>query len=127
MRKLTKHEIIDYVVDYYKTHPRAVNRAKGVCEYKTAEGHLCAHSICLTAKGRNKAINFAGGSDGARSLILQFGDTMHKAKFQGHDPDFWVEIQFLHDDNDYWIKSGASNILTQKGESYVTDLKRRYS
>ena len=122
MKKLTKHEIIDYIVDYYKTRPRAIYEAS--CLYKTPQGHMCAHSICLTVKARNAAKELNGY--GARALINAYGDSIHKAKFRGHHPQFWVEMQFLHDQNYYWIKRGTGNILTQKGESYVTDLKARY-
>lgn len=115
----TKIEIIDYIVDYFQKNPRAKDR--GICVYLTSTGLRCAHSICLEDEFV-KSTNF-NKLRTARRLIKIYGDNIHKPEFRGHDTDFWMDIQQLHDMNNFW----RDYELTDDGKEFVRELKKKYS
>lgn len=117
-RVFTTNEIIDYVVNYYKTNPRAVS-SSGVCKYLTYKGYRCGHSICL-----DDGIDCSKWYFGASSAIRKFGDKIHKPEFRGNERQFWQEIQSLHDNNLHWVpNSVGGSDLSKEGESFVQRMK----
>ncbi len=119
---MTKIEIIDYVVDYFQKNPRATEKdGPGLrCVYLSKTGLRCAHSICIED-------DFLKGKEGkklgsAYSLINKYGDDIHKPEFRGHNTEFWLDIQKLHDMYSFW----RDNELTDDGREFVRELKETY-
>lgn len=60
-----------------------------------------------------------------------FGDKMShniidhvlKPQYRGHEVEFWVALQTLHDIFNHWCKEG----LTELGKSFVANLKTRWT
>lgn len=118
-RVFTTNEIIDYVVDYYKTHPRAVS-VNGMCMYLTKRGYRCAHSICL-----DDSVDLKECVGGTTGLIVKFGDKIHKPEFRGNEIQFWQDIQSLHDNQNFWFTNHSGGVdLTKEGELEVQRMKR---
>jgi len=125
---MTKIEIIDETVEYYTTHPRAIEPTTGKCSYKNKNGDFCAHSRCLTDKARNIILEDQRNHGGCYGIIKDYGDEIHQEKYQGHDSGFWGEIQKLHDGKVNWtINENGKNELTQEGKETVRALKKQYS
>lgn len=127
---MTKIEILDYVVDYFKTHPRGLHgSSSSACTYLNRNtGARCAHSICiqddLVETVREFAENACDGS--ASAVIGKFGDEIHKPEFRGHSADFWVDVQTFHDDSDFWYSTPPGNKLTEDGLERLNFLKEHY-
>lgn len=141
MKKLTPIEIIDETVEYYKTHPRA-QKGKTVmgCEYKTADGRMCAVGRCFTEKALEEFENYDGAADDLFNSHIGFYDvTVFKPEYRINNSDisgfeydairFWEDLQFLHDWPHHWIEeSPESEIreLSERGVNQVKRLKMRY-
>jgi hypothetical protein len=118
---MTKIEIIDETVEFYKNNPRAV-LPSGVCLYLTDEGNRCAHSRCIKDELIEEIHSRATGNWSASRVIDEFGDGCHKPEYQGHPKKFWCQIQRIHDRSENW----DNNTLTPEGERFVRFLKQDY-
>lgn len=118
---MTKIEIIDYVVNHFSTHPRAVMLDKG-CSYLTEDGRRCAHSICLTDEALDNLKDEELDSSAASHIIARYGDIIHKEEMRGHDYLFWNAVQSLHDFSLNWEDQELSKI----GRNNVDLLKEQY-
>lgn len=114
----TKTEIIEETFEYYKTHPRAINKNEG-CSYLTDTGAMCAVGRCMT----DEAVNFqkdnmdeGAGGCGLRLHDFSFSggignytelDKLLKPEYHGHSVSFWQELQNFHDHNGW--KLGEDN------------------
>lgn len=114
---MTKIEIIDETVAFYQKNPRAKNGDS--CVYLTDDGRKCAHSRCLDLP--NEVLEKLDNNQ-AGDVIAKYGDKVHKSEYQGHSPEFWVDIQNLHDIEFYW----EENQLTKEGLDWVYTLKQKY-
>jgi hypothetical protein len=113
---MTKIEIIEETVEFYRNNPRAYDPLVG-CLYVTSSGLRCAHSRCLNETLVDlKAIQTC---QNARDVIRDHGDNVHKEQYRGHSIDFWMDIQQLHDTCEYW--SGTE--LSEEGKLVVERLK----
>ena len=114
---MTKHEIIDYVVNHFKENPRARSE-EGRYQYIMEDGRRCGHSICI-----KDSLATSGKLKGnALQVIQYYGDEIHKPEFRGHSADFWRDVQKLHDITRYWeTKKGGK--LSVEGEDYGKVLK----
>lgn len=77
---MTKIEILDYVVDYFKTHRRG-SSSFGCTYLDRSDGARCAHSICIQDDLIEKVREFADNADDGTALavIQEFGDAIqHK-------------------------------------------------
>lgn len=130
IKKKTVKEILDYVVEYYRTNARGLD-SMGYCKYITPEGNRCGHSICLRddvieeislmTKQSFSLIN----SD---NVISQFSDEVHKPEFRNYPKDFWREIQILHDANNHWENNElGGNNLTEHGLKHYNTILKIYS
>ena len=128
MTKLTYREIIDATVRYYSkdTTQRAQN-ADGSCVYTDLETHRhCAVGRWLSAEG---VLLTQGSTQNARGLDetmtrLDIGanlDTLLVSQVRGKPLDFWVALQQLHDNDDYWNLDMRSG-LTARGLRKVNSL-----
>lgn len=132
---MTKIEILDFIVDYYKTHPRALKPSGTGCTYFNEEnGARCAHSICIEDSVLEAMVSRAGGSNiesfslgsSAYTIIKIFGDGIHKPEFRGHSVNFWADVQGLHDKSDNWTPNGVGSDLNGSGVERLSILKERY-
>lgn len=126
---MTKIEILDYVVDYFKTHPRGLSTGGFGCTYLNRNtGARCGHSICIKDDLIEMVMEFTDNADDGTALavINEFGDEIHKPEFRGHDKFFWREVQMFHDDLDFWYSTPPGNELTEDGLERLNFLKERY-
>lgn len=123
MKKITNEELLDETIEYYKTHPRAMNE-NGTCQYLTNEGNMCAIGRCLTKKGfqdvniiDNKGYVVNG------SLNLKTLRPLLKSKYK--KITFWEDLQYLHDRDLLWSPNETGgNDLSSVGLGYVEQLKQ---
>ena len=126
--QMTKSEIIDFVVNHFKTNPRGIGH--NGCLYKTDEGHRCAHSICI----KDEYLEKADANTSASDLIYDYGDQIHLPQFQGHagvegnlKVKFWHNIQWLHDNDGNWQENeNGGHDLSEQGIAEVDYLKRKH-
>ena len=96
IKRLTKRQIVDETVEYYKADPTRV--AKGnppsvyfVCYYITDDGRKCAVGRCM--------INpkpWVGGVDTQWKTIEELDKELEE-RYRGHSLEFWKNVQALHD------------------------------
>ncbi len=122
MEKLTKIQIIDETVEYYKTHDRAIDDNLKCC-YLSDDNRMCAHSRCLTDEARATLLQEFSNNATAYVVIGEFGDECHKEEYRGHDEEFWQRIQSIHDSHSYW----SGKTFTPAGEKFVNSLKEDYA
>jgi hypothetical protein len=127
----TKLEIIDETIEHYKSNPRSfiMQGNTKLCVYLSNEGNKCAFSRCCTDEGvawLHDEVDITLGGDNVGSEFLQF----LKPEYQGHDVEFWLDIQDLHDVNSYWeiemVDNVPRNKLTPLGFMKYCNLKLKY-
>lgn len=123
VRKMkSKYEILDEMVAYFFTNSRAMEGGMG--EYLTEDGRRCGHSIFV----REDMMGVIDIRSSATTNIEIHGDCVHKPDYQGHQEEFWQDVQDLHDDDDFWYSIGESgHKLTRDGISHVKMLKQKWS
>lgn len=96
---LSKQQIIEETVEYYKNNPFGYDSDAGQCVYYGSDGQMCAVGRCLI-----DATSVLNQSGSAKGLFNTFGENILQEKYRGHDADFWQRLQFFHDDcaNDYF-------------------------
>lgn len=105
----TKKEIIDETVAYYAEDPsrRAYNHVNRACCYRDKRGQMCAVGRCIdpNAERAREAYDEAGGAD---YFVEQFGQEIFKEEYQGHEKDFWNDLQNFHDIKNHFNEKGLS-------------------
>lgn len=117
---MTKHQIIDETVAYYSEDigRRAVNEVGGCVYFHGKTGNMCAVGRCANEpKYLNPDLFFTSLSDTLSD------EEIFKTEYQGHEPEFWAELQKLHDNKRYWNDGG----LTEYGQKTVQRLKERFA
>ena len=114
---LTYKEIIDDTVSYYSENVTLrAQLADGSCVYTEPKTHRhCAIGRWLSPEG---VLLTQGSTQNARGLDetmarLDVGanlDTLLVPAVRGKPLDFWVALQQLHDNGDYWDLSGLTAI-----------------
>lgn len=94
---MTKIEIIEETVEYYKVNPFGYdpNRdgiSEGGCVYYGPNAEVCAVGRCLI-----NPEHFKNSFCGVAGLHSNFNNIV-KEQYTGHDIYFWVDLQFFHDD-----------------------------
>ena len=115
----TKAEIIDETVEYYSADVsrRAVDH-RGSCFYRTPSGKSCAVGRCLDPEKYQPKMETID----AYENIRKFSDAIFKPEYQGHERDFWNDLQKLHDRFEFWNDEG----LTGDGEGYLETIRREW-
>lgn len=115
MRK-TKLEILNDVVALVQRQGRAID-VYGACRYLTEDGRICGHSMACQPELRPKLF-------GPAYLVLKdFGDRVHLPEYQGHPPEFWNQVQKLHDFKSHWAED---NTLNKEGISHFNFILSEY-
>ena len=124
---MTKSEILEETIEFYTTDPsrRSLDDA-GSCVYNAGTAQHCAVGRCLTPffqeQGRKLKFNVMGFED----FVDYYGYTSHdealQEQYQGHDMQFWVNLQYFHDTKKFWNETG----LTAEGEEQMKFLINKY-
>ena len=119
---MTKLEIINETVNYYKTHKRGVlnnNTPFQQCAYYGKYREMCAVGRCL--------INPKELIDGNLSVDgIENFENLLKPQYRNHHIDFWVSLQIFHDINHNWKIEKRGNILTTPGQNALKTLIIKY-
>lgn len=115
----TKEQIINETVNYYSkdTSRRALNNV-GNCKYITEDGRKCAIGRVLRPSKCKKEFNCTVRKL-AEILGLNNLDEALLPSVRGHEVDFWIDLQDIHDCNCNWDDDG----LTESGEEEVEKIK----
>lgn len=117
--RLTKHDIIQETVEHYLQAPRATISGIGV--YKTPEGILGPHARALSIESLRSVVHQGKIFE---SALMTHSMVSYKSGYQGHEAQFWKDLQDFHDDPDeeIWGKNG----LTSKGKSILAEIKKKW-
>lgn len=121
----TKLEIINETAEYYSTDTtRRGLDVNGDCVYFTSKGQMCAVGRCLQDP---KGIQIEANSliNQSISILVEqeiLSTENFKPEYQIEDGGFWMQLQHFHDSEKYWDKDG----LTEKGNSYLLNLREKY-
>lgn len=118
---MTKCEIIQETVDWYSEDLNRRAIVYDLCFYYSAcDNKMCAVGRCLIdpkpLAHDNKAI-----VDLMRCKTVL--DEHFKEQYRGHGPEFWLDLQSLHDEIVFW---GEDNGLSVIGQKHVNKLMERY-
>lgn len=116
MQKTTL-EIIEETIEHYKTNPRSLEKITGHCKYLNDDGSKCAFSRCCTDEGVKRLHDLNEGHSITTNHLSYL-----KPEYQGHDVEFWLYIQRLHDSDGNW----NGNELTERGKDMVGITKGRF-
>jgi hypothetical protein len=124
--RLTQEEIVRETVGFYNANNRAAVEKNNLiggystskCEYVTPDNKMCAVGRCLTKKGLARVMKTCP-DDSAGDLGIKVGlDNVLKKKYTGHDELFWLRLQRLHDNKNYWDEKG----LNERGVRQVKEV-----
>lgn len=119
---MTQKEIIVETIEYYSKNQRAY--INGECQYLSHEGNKCAFARCCTDEAV-KELNQKCEGKNIMAISKYFNNNIEsflKDEYKGHDLNFWVHVQRLHDSDIFWGAEGVGNKLTDKGEQYLKDI-----
>lgn len=112
---MTEEELVRETVEYYRTHPIAVNFDRGVCQYLTEDGRMCAVGRCAIDPSMMEQ-EFAG--KGVKK-IPNLDDKL-KLAYRGFSYHTWSDLQSLHDRKNFWEKNNSGdNVLTTDGKEFI--------
>lgn len=148
MPQLTKPQIVDETIEFYRTNPRAVipGAEAGACVYRVTHGDNCGAECALgRCLRRDLPASYFNIMGGVRMLISQVRatapavldvfddnggfylvpdqlvlDALLQPQYRGHDVHFWSGLQTLHDDNAHWGRSSnGDQVLTRFGQDWA--------
>jgi hypothetical protein len=99
---MTALEILEETIEFYQNNPRSIDSTSGACKYKSDNGNECAFQRCVeTDLSEYEGLNAVMGKT----------DIQFKKGYEGYPKEFWNEIQWLHDHDDFW----QDNKLSENG------------
>jgi len=124
---MTKYEILDETIKYYKTHKRGITK-DGSCVNLTNMGSMCAVGRCVDKDLISKLKN--AEDIAVNSLYSELGmqttDECLQPQYRGHREEFWEDLQDLHDRSIHWHKNkSGGQILTMPGDKAVELIKSK--
>lgn len=125
--KMTKLEILDETVKYYKTHKRGLSD-EGFCVNITNRGSMCAVGRCVDKELISKLKGLEDIAVGSLSLELgkDTTDECLQPQYRGHREEFWEDLQDLHDRGIHWSKNkSGGQVLTMQGDKAVELIKSK--
>lgn len=123
-RKMTKEQLLDETVEYYKTNPRAAT--KNSCYYQTPDGHMCAIGRLLKNPAEIEK-KFAGWGVDTISGLKKHLKPEYKHFVVGDNHPFLTKLQTLHDHRGHWkpnLRGGY--YLTEEGEQFCQSIRRLF-
>lgn len=122
MMPKTCNEIIDETIAAYVKSNRAVT-SSGHCSYIDPEtGNQCAVGRCCEAPQDDWNGNWTTLRVSGRQLEVAEREALLKPEYRGKPAFFWMNLQFLHDDDGNWTASG----LSKQGQTLVAELRRKW-
>lgn len=129
----TKVEIINETAANYTLNNRSISDG-GRCLYQGPNGERCALARCMmepitvkedlivhtTQDSKYGCMEVYGNHPFEDELVPL--DTLLKEEYRGHIPEFWVDIQTLHDSSWNWTAEG----LSDEGKETVQELLEKY-
>lgn len=112
----TKKEILEETIAAYTSETRAYEDG---CKYLTSDGRMCAVGRCCVRpsfdwEGVVEHIRISGYRGDVESLL--------KPEYQGHEIEFWKNLQILHDCSEHWTKDG----LSEEGKKWADSIRKRW-
>ena len=133
MKLKTKKQIINETFNYYNKNPkkrRSLMRKDtfdelSVCVYNGKNNTHCAVGRLFTNEYKNQGKNFDGNTLNIHDLTIRHSgiDKLLKPSYAGHPIHFWIDLQILHDDEDYWYDDKA----TDAGHVWKRTLHRKWN
>jgi len=119
MRK-TVTEIVELIVSSYNSNTRSMDSEKPTrCMYNASSGRHCAFAIMV--KDTTIFTSTLEGL-GARQILNRLGTGILKDEFNGHNIEFYQDVQHLHDNYRYWDDEG----ITKSGREYADRIITTY-
>lgn len=117
---MTKLEIIEETAEYYSKNTKRRGRIKDVgCVYiNTNTKAMCAVGRCLIEPEYFNEAYPGAIVDQFTGCDKEFNSYL-KEKYQGHNVNFWQQLQDFHDSDINWDKKG----LTETGKVRLKELK----
>ena len=131
MKQKTKKQIIDETFNFYNKNPKKRRAVKDYgdkepgCVYNGPGDTHCAIGRLFIDEYKNQGENLEHNSLGVASLESYNVklDLMLKPSYSGHSLNFWIDIQSLHDNEDYWYIDRA----TDAGHAWKRTLYRKWN
>lgn len=117
-KRLTKEEIVRETALFYNSKNRGFDDNVAACCYTDINGNHCAVGRCMLPKKR-PTISSGDNTDTIDKIVGDNPDLDHilKAKYRGHEFQFWNTLQRLHDESLHWTDEGISD----RGKQYILD------
>lgn len=127
MKNLTKLEILNETIAFYNADVTKRSKTKDDdCSYNGVDGKHCAVGRCLLPKYHKQGENLKGNRLGILTLYSlnkkEKLDEMLQEQYRGHENEFWVELQHLHDTDAFWDNAG----LNALGEECASEICKRF-
>jgi hypothetical protein len=137
--KKTYKEVIEETVEYYSKNPRGFN-GEG-CDYRSANGAMCAVGRVLKPEVLDKVADYQGNSselfnnwENAENddygIVTNFENIIEEMMQEEYSEltnvAFWDDLQYLHDNSNYWKEIEEGNLLTERGQNYKENLIKKY-
>ena len=131
MKLKTKEQIIDETFNFYNKNPkkrRAVAKEEAYeeagCVYNGPGNTHCAIGRLFIDEYKNQGESLEHNELGVSSLesYNMKLDLMLKPSYSGHSLHFWIDLQSLHDNEDYWYADKA----TDAGHAWKRTLHRKW-
>lgn len=122
MERLTKLEIVNETVAFYNADvtKRSIDEQDD-CLYNGYDGNRCAIGRCMVDALKEQGMELKGNRGGFQNLAIQNDltlDEILEERYRGHEHDFWVKLQQLHDDSTFWDNAG----LNADGEIFINEI-----
>lgn len=123
---LTMQEILDETIEWYSVPGRRSVDNVNQCMYLGNNGNMCAFARCtidpkILIEHSTVGIKLKNDTDDRNGIKTNQGevhfDTVLKEKYRGHPAIFWLQLQRLHDFENYWRDGG----LTETGKDFVNE------
>ncbi len=124
---MTAVDIIKETCSYYEEDPpgrRAVIGMEEECVYESGDGKMCSVGRCMLPEKRKLLIDQTQLRIQDVLTLLDAGhiDELLLEPYRGHPLEFWMDLQCLHDDRDFWDKNQPG----KKRKAYTAALLRKY-
>lgn len=111
----TALQIIDEIALLYTVNTRSTED-NDRCLYVGAEGRTCAFGYLCIDPSRLKE------GFGAVNQLRNHSHEILKPEYRGYSFQFYRDLQYLHDNKNYWNETG----LSERGNAFVDHLKHTY-
>ena len=110
MERLTKLEILNETIAFYNADvtQRSVDEDFN-CLYNGFDGKHCAIGRCMLDVFKEQGMALKGNRSSFSNLADENNLTLDEVlqeRYRGHEYSFWILLQQLHDEEEYWDNYG---------------------